>query len=37
MKSEKISKPVVKRFPDVKSVQDDEQHHGDAVLGLLKK
>ena len=30
-------KPVVKRFPDVKNVQDDEQKHGDAVLGLLKK
>lgn len=28
---------VVKDFPEVETVMNDEVHHGDAVLGLLKK
>lgn len=35
-KAVKKYKRVVRRFPDVRSVQDDEQIHGDAVLSLLK-
>ena len=27
--------PVAARFPEVESVKDDEQRHGDTVLGLL--
>jgi rubrerythrin len=27
--------PVVEKFPEVKSVQNDEQRHGDTVLALL--
>lgn len=27
--------PVVERFPEVQSVKDDEQRHGDTVLALL--
>ena len=28
-------KPVAARFPEVESVKNDEQRHGDTVLGLL--
>ncbi len=28
-------KPVVARFPEVESVKNDEQRHGDTVLALL--
>ena len=31
----KSYEPLVSRFPEVKSVQDDEQRHGDTMLGLL--
>ena len=27
--------PVAARFPEVESVKNDEQRHGDTVLGLL--
>ena len=29
--------PVVKRFPEVQSVKEDEQRHGDTVLALLRE
>lgn len=31
----KTYKLVVERFPEVKSVQNDEKRHGDVVMGLL--
>ena len=31
----KSYEPLVSRFPEVKSVQDDEQRHGDTMLSLL--
>lgn len=30
-------KSVVKDFPEVEEVMNDEVHHGDAVMALLKK
>jgi rubrerythrin len=35
--AEKNYMPVVKKFPEVEDVKNDERHHGDAVLALLKK
>lgn len=32
----KTYRPVVERFPEVKSVQMDEKRHGDTVMGLLQ-
>ena len=33
--AEKKYEPVAVRFPEVESVKNDEQRHGDTVLGLL--
>ena len=33
----KTYEPVVKRFPEVESVRDDEKRHGDTVMSLLGK
>lgn len=30
-------KPIVADFPNIEAVMNDEVHHGDAVMGLLKK
>jgi len=33
--AEKTYEPVVKRFPNVESVQADEKQHGDTIMSLL--
>ena len=35
-KAAKVYEPVVKDFPEVESVMNDETRHGDLVLSLLE-